>query len=155
MTTQVEKSTTETSKASVAGTGGKELRTSQGVTTIADTVVQKIAAVATRDVTGVYDLGGGGGAAKAFSVIRERIPGSSSISGQGVSVEVGERQAAIDLDLVVEFGATIPELSKAVRRNVISSVERMTGLEVTEVNVTVNDVHLPSDDKPDEPARVQ
>jgi len=74
-----------------------------------------------------------------------------------VTVEVGERQAAIDLDLVVEYGISIPDLADGVRRNVINAVERMCGLEVTEVNITVGDVHLPTDDTPDPSAepRVQ
>ena len=74
-----------------------------------------------------------------------------------MSVEVGERQAAVDLALVVEYGVSIIDLTAAVRRNVLNSVERMTGLEVTEVNITVDDIHLPGDDEDDtaEPARVQ
>ncbi len=155
MTTSVEKPTS-TSPTSASKSTGSELTTSQGVTTIADSVVSKIAGMAARDVSGVFELGTGAGAAKAFSAMRERIPGASQSASQGVSVEVGERQAAIDLDVVVEFGVAIADLAQAIRRNVISSVERMTGLEVTEVNVTVNDIHLPSDDaQPDEPARVQ
>jgi uncharacterized alkaline shock family protein YloU len=122
-----------------------ELQTSKGNTTIADSVVQKVAGVSAREVSGVYALGGG--AARTLGAIRERIPGSSQSAGQGVAVEVGERQTAIDLDLVTEYGISIVELSRAVRRNVISAVEGMTGLEVTEVNVSVNDVHLPSDDE--------
>jgi uncharacterized alkaline shock family protein YloU len=92
----------------------------------------------------VYALGGG--AARTLGAIRERIPGSSQSAGQGVAVEVGERQAAIDLDIVTEYGVSIVELSRAVRRNVMQAVEGMTGLEVTEVNISVNDVHLPTDD---------
>lgn len=135
-------------------TGTSELQTSKGNTTIADGVVQKIAGVSAGEVSGVYALGGG--TARTIGAIRERIPGSSQSAGQGVAVEVGERQAAIDLDLVAEYGVSIVELSRAVRRNVISAVEGMTGLEVTEVNVSVNDIHLPSDDQeaPQEP-RVQ
>ena len=91
----------------------------------------------------------GGGTARTIGAIRERIPGSSQSAGQGVAVEVGERQAAIDLDLVAEYGVSIVELSRAVRRNVSSAVEGMTGLEVTEVNVSVNDIHLPSDAQED------
>jgi uncharacterized alkaline shock family protein YloU len=134
--------------------GSSDLLTSKGNTTIADGVVQKIAGISAKEVSGVYALGGG--AARTMGAIRERIPGSSSSAGQGVAVEVGERQAAIDLDLVAEYGVSIVELSRAVRRSVISAVEGMTGLEVTEVNVAVNDVHLPSDDQ-DEPqeSRVQ
>ncbi len=131
------------------------LQTSEGRTTIADGVVQKIAGLAAREVSGVYALGGG--AARTLGALRERIPGSSQATGQGVSVEVGERQAAIDLDLVTEYGVSIAELARAVRRNVISSVEGMTGLEVTEVNISVNDIHLPVDEDQSqpEPARVQ
>jgi uncharacterized alkaline shock family protein YloU len=68
-----------------------------------------------------------------------------------VTVEVGERQAAVDLDITVEYGVEIGELSKAIRRNVISAIERMTTLEVTEVNIVVHDVHVPSDDDEDDP----
>jgi uncharacterized alkaline shock family protein YloU len=133
-----------------------ELVTEHGKTSIADSVVQKIAGVAANEVAGVYKLGSG--AARAFGAIRERIPGSGGPAvTQGVSVEVGERQAAVDLALVVEYGVSIIDLTAAVRRNVLTSVERMTGLEVTEVNITVDDIHLPEDDEDDtvEPARVR
>jgi uncharacterized alkaline shock family protein YloU len=63
-----------------------------------------------------------------------------------VSVEVGEKQAAVDLQLAVEYGVSIADLARAVRRNVITAIERMTGLEVVEVNIAVNDIHIPSDD---------
>jgi uncharacterized alkaline shock family protein YloU len=130
------------------------LITTQGRTTVADTVVEKIAGLAARDVRGVYALGGG--TARALGALRERIPGGRTSLGQGVSVEVGERQAAVDLDIVVEYGAEIGELSKAVRRNVIANIERMTALEVTEVNISVDDVHIPGDDDETEgDARVQ
>ena len=89
-----EASTTMVSK-SVSDSPSK-LQTSKGNTTIADSVVQKIAGVSAREVSGVYALGGG--AARTIGAIRERIPGSSQSVGQGVAVEVGERQAAIDLD---------------------------------------------------------
>jgi uncharacterized alkaline shock family protein YloU len=69
---------------------------------------------------------------------------------------VGERQAAIDLDIVVEYGVPIVDVANAVRDNVSSRVERMTGLEVTEVNVTVDDIYLESDEEePAAPDRVQ
>lgn len=126
------------------------LVTQQGRTSIADSVVAKIAGVATRDVSGVYALGGG--ASRAVGAIRERIPGSRTNHGQGVSVEVGERQTAVDVDLVAEYGVAIADLAASIRRNVIASVERMTGLEVTEVNIAVTDVHLPTEDDSDDAA---
>ena len=116
----------------------------QGSTTIADVVVQKIAGLAAREVPGVYELGGG--AARAFGAVKGRIPGASASAGQGVSVEVGQKQTAVDLEMLVEYGVSIPELAKDVRNNVIDSVEHMTGLEVVEVNISVNDVHIPADD---------
>ncbi len=132
--------------ASSGGSGNATaLVTERGRTSLADTVVTKIAGIAAREVSGVHNLGSGG--ARAFGAIRERIPGSSGPNiSQGVSVEVGERQAAIDLDLVVEYGVSIADLAQSVRHNVIRSVERMTGLQVTEVNVAVNDIYIAGDD---------
>jgi uncharacterized alkaline shock family protein YloU len=133
-----------------------DMETSQGKTAIADTVVTKIAGLATREVNGVY--GFGGGAARAMGAVRERIPGARASSSQGVAVEVGERQAAIDLTVVVEYGVAIVELARAIRRNVISAIEQMTGLEVVEVNINVVDLHMPADggvDQAPQPARVQ
>jgi uncharacterized alkaline shock family protein YloU len=119
--------------------------TSQGKTTVASSVVQKVAGIAAHEISGVYALGGG--LSRAFGEIRGRIPGSAGASHtSGVTVEVGEKQAAIDLDLIVEYGASIVELAKAVRRNVIGAVEQMTGLEVIEVNIAVNDIHIASDE---------
>jgi uncharacterized alkaline shock family protein YloU len=133
---------------------GTSLATQQGTTTVADTVVQKIAGLATREINGVYDLGGG--ASRAFGALRERIPGATASAAQGVAVEVGETQAAIDLQLLVEYGVSIAELAKAVRRNVITAIERMTGLEVVEVNIHVSDVHIPGEeDSTPEQTRVQ
>ena len=104
--------------------------TAQGKTTIAASVVQKIAGIAAREISGVYAMGGG--VSRAFGAIRERIPGGGAAvtNVAGVQVEVGEKQAAVDLDIVVEYGASIVDLARAVRRNVITAVERMTGLEV-------------------------
>ncbi|WIM71304.1 Asp23/Gls24 family envelope stress response protein [Corynebacterium suedekumii] len=114
--------------------------TSRGVTRIEDVVVGKIAGLAAREVSGVHALGGG--ASRMVGAIRESFAGSASNVMQGVTVEVGERQAAVDVSIVAEYGVAIHELAEAIRRNIITAIERMTGLEVTEVNVTVHDVHL-------------
>ncbi len=127
---------------------GNALESPQGRTTIADTVVSKIAGIATREVTGVHALGGG--AARAVGALRERIPGSSTNHGQGISVEVGEKEAAIDIQLVAEFGVSITDLAAGIRSNVINSVERMVGLTVVEVNIDVQDVHVESEDEADD-----
>ncbi|WP_017592676.1 Asp23/Gls24 family envelope stress response protein [Nocardiopsis potens] len=138
-----------------------DLVTAEGRTEIADHVVAKISGMAAREVSGVYAMGGG--AARAFGAVRDRLVSSGAGSdggsaARGVAVEVGERQAAVDIDLVVDYGVSIPDLAAAVRRNVIGSVERMTGLEVTEVNISIDDIHLPDEgEEPDgdEPPRVR
>ena len=141
----------------VASSNRSALVSSQGKTSIADTVVSKIAGIATREVSGVYDVGGG--ASRVVGALRERIPGASVNHSHGVSVEVGEKHAPVDIDIVAEYGVSLADLATGIRRNVIAALERMTGLEVTEVNITVHDVHLDegSDDETGEPktARVQ
>lgn len=129
--------------------------TSRGNTTISDSAVAKITGIAAREVPGVYAMGGG--TARAFGAVRGMVGGDKGNITQGVSVEVGERQAAVDLDIVVDYGVSIPDLASAVRRNTIEAVERMCGLEVTEVNIRVDDVHMPDDDKqsPAEGSRVE
>lgn len=122
--------------------------TGLGTTTIADGVVSKIAGIAARDVAGVHAVGGG--AARAFGAIRERIPGGATNYSQGVSVEVGQTQAAVDVEIVADYGVAIADVAEAVRRNVISSIERMTGLSVIEVNVAVSDIWLPEEDSDDD-----
>jgi uncharacterized alkaline shock family protein YloU len=129
-------------RATVTGHAGGELLSKQGKTSIADTVVVKIAGMATRDVPGIHAMGAG--MSRAFGTLRERIPGAGAPGiAQGVTVEVGERQAAVDLDVIVEYGVSIPNLAAGVRRSVISAVEQMCGLEVTEVNIAVDDIHVP------------
>lgn len=127
-----------------ASRGGDVVAGESGKTSIADVVIAKIAGIATREIDGVYDLGGG--AARAVGKLRETIPGASTNVAQGVSVEVGSRQAAIDIGLVADYGVPIHQLSQAVRDNVVDAIESMTGLEVAEVNVTVHDVHLDGDE---------
>ena len=144
---------TDTSSAIEVVETPSALITPEGRTTVADVVVEKIAAIATREVTGVHKMGSG--TARALGAVRERIPGAKATMGQGVTVEVGERQAAVDLDFVMEYGAEIGELSRAVRRNVIDSIERMTALQVTEVNISILDVFVPGDEEDTADPRVR
>ncbi len=119
-------------------------------TTIADGVVEKIAGLAARDVEGVHAMGGG--LARTFGAVRDRVPGGGTKSvTRGVKAEVGEVQTALDLEIVVEYGVPITDVAQDVRENVIGAVERMTGLEVVEVNIAVSDVKLPDEDDEDEP----
>jgi len=125
-----------------------------GKVTVAQGVVQKIAGIACREISGVHAMGAS--TSRAFGAVRERIPGSSGPNvAQGVGVEVGETEAAIDLDIVVEYGVSIADLGRSIQRNVKQAVERMTGLGVVEVNINVDDLYMPSDDgQPDAPSRV-
>ena len=120
------------------------LATGDGQISVAAGVVQKIAGKACREIAGVHAMGTSG--ARAFGSVRERIPGTSGPNfAQGVGVEVGEAEAAIDLYIVVEYGVAIAELGRSIQRNVKQAVERMTGLRVVEVNIAVDDVYLPDD----------
>src|SRR5580700_5110078 len=132
----------------------ERLSTDDGKISVAQSVVQKIAGIACREISGVHAMGIS--TSRAFGAVRERIPGSSGPNvAQGVGVEVGETQAAIDLDIVVEYGVSIADLGRSIQRNVKQAVERMTGLDVVEVNINVDDLYLPgSDDQDDAPSRV-
>ncbi len=148
----------ETTRTRRGGSGGKEevatspLQTERGTTTIEDLVVTKVAAIAAREMRGVHDLGGG--ATRALGAVTERVGvGLADERTRGVSVEVGEREAAVDLTLVIEYGESIPQVTEAVRGNVIKRLEGITGLSVAEVNIVVNDLYFSGDDVP-EPTRV-
>jgi len=129
------------------------LRSGRGRTVIQEAVVSKVAGIAAQEVEKVQM---GGGAAAAVGGFLESVTGAVTGGGgsaggggasltRGVSVEVGEEEAAVDLTMAVEYGTPIPPLAEQVRRNVINRVENLVGLRVTEVNVTVNDVQFPEE----------
>jgi uncharacterized alkaline shock family protein YloU len=135
-------------------TAAVSLTTETGSTRIGSGVVAKIAGLSARDIPGVFSMGSG--MARRVGQLRSLIPGSTETASQGVSVEVGEREAAVDLNLVTWYGQSIVEISEAVRRNVIGQVEGMTGLHVVEVNIQVDDIHVPTPDSDsDQTQRVQ
>ncbi len=122
--------------------GGEDsgaLSSSHGSTTVADGVVSKVAGIAAREVSGVHSLGGG--ASRALSMV-----GLGDQRSQGVSVEVGEKEAAVDLSVILDYGESIPTVTGAIRDNIIRRVEGICGLSVTEVNIAVNDLYFPGDD---------
>jgi len=142
----------EASSRSMSRRGNEPQGSELGSTTIADAVVTKIASIAAREVGGVHDLGGGtartiGGITRSVGIGDERM--------QGVGVEVGEREAAVDLTVVIEYGESIPRIASALRENITRRIEGMTGLTVTEVNIAVNDLYFPGDEAAAEPARVE
>lgn len=115
---------------------------------IADEVVAIIAGLAATEVDGVAGMSGGlaGGIAELL--------GKRNLS-KGVKVEVGDREAAVDLFLVVNYGVSIPEVALRVQENVSRAITSMTGLTVVEVNVHIQGVHFQVEEKPEEPARVR
>jgi uncharacterized alkaline shock family protein YloU len=123
--------------------------TARGVNSISDTVVTKIAGIAAQEVEKVQMGGGTAAAVTGFlGNVTGAVTGGSTGGGNlttGVSVEVGTEEAAVDLTLAVEYGVPIPQTTETVRRNVINRVESLTGLNVTEVNITVNDVQFPEE----------
>ena len=119
----------------------------------ADGTFDRIAGLAARDVLGVHAMGSG--LSRTFGAVRDRVPGGSKSATRGVKVEVGEVQTALDLEIVVDYGVSISDVARAVRENVVSAVERMTGLEVVEVNIAVSDVKLPDEEDEEPETRLQ
>ena len=119
--------------------------TDHGKTTIADIVVAKIAGICAREIDGVHELlaqGPGSALAGAY----QRVTGGDQ-RAHGVNVEVGEREAAVDLRMTVNYGVSIHQVAEAVRRNIINRVQAMTGLSVREVNIAVDDLYFPEEER--------
>src|SRR3712207_907451 len=123
------------------------LKTERGTTTIQDGVVSKVAGIAAQEVDGVRM--GSGTTSQAMGSIMSAVPGvgGSASQSRGVSVEVGEVEAAVDLTMSVEYGRAIHQVAEAVRTNVIRWVESLVGLRVTEVTITVNDIFFPQQEQ--------
>ena len=130
-----------------------QANTTKGKTTIANGVVAKIVGIAAREIDGVKDVVGSGAGATITGLAARVTRGDTR--AQGVSVEVGEREAAASINLVVIYGVSIPHLAEAVRRNVIDRVEAMTGLTVIAVDIAVNDLYFPEDEAEEQHPRVQ
>jgi Uncharacterized protein conserved in bacteria len=115
-------------------------RTEIGTIQIAPEVIAVIAGLATVEVSGVAGMSGGiaGGIAELLG--RKNL-------AKGVKVEVGQKEAAVDVSIVVEYGYRIPEVASEIQRSVKRSIEMMTGLTVVEVNVHIHDVHFKAAEK--------
>ncbi len=131
-----------------------EKKSSQGITElgsvrIADEVVAVIAGLAATEVEGVAGMSGGlaGGIAEML--------GRKNLS-RGVKVEVGEKETAVDLYIIVNFGVRIPDVAYTIQDNVKKAIESMTGLAVVEVNVHVQGVDFkPAQEAKEEESRVK
>jgi uncharacterized alkaline shock family protein YloU len=112
----------------------------RGTTAIADDVVEKVAGFAAEQVDGVFDLGGD--VARALNTIREKFRLGEGSSRRGVHVELAGRSVRITLTLVIQFGHPAMQVAEQVRENVIAAVETMLAMDVAEVNVIIDDVHV-------------
>ena len=113
--------------------------TNNGTVTYANDVIATIAGVAATEVSGVAGMSGG-----ISSGITEML-GKKNLT-KGVKVEVGTQEAAIDLNIVVEYGSELHKVAEAVQENVTKAVETMTGLQVVEVNVNILGVNVKAED---------
>jgi uncharacterized alkaline shock family protein YloU len=120
-----------------------EERTHLGTIKIADDVVKVVAGLAAMDIKGVAGMSGGfaGGIAELL--------GRKNLS-KGIKVEVGEKEAAIDLSVIIDYGVRIPDVAAQIQESVKSAVERMTGLVVVEANVNVQGVAFAAETKEEE-----
>ncbi len=110
---------------------------------ISNEAVATYAGIAVSEVSGVYGMAGG------FAGLTEALSGKKNLA-KGIKVDVGEKEAKIDVNIIVEYGARIPEVAFEIQSRVKKSVENMTGLKVLEVNVHVQGVHAVTADKKQE-----
>jgi uncharacterized alkaline shock family protein YloU len=106
-------------------------------------VVETIAGLAAREIDGIHSLG------------KSRLITIGNDPKRGISAEVGEKEAALDLEVIVDYGSDIRETAKALRRRVAEEVDRMAGRKVVEINIDVVGVNLPGEERKPEPQRVQ
>ena len=111
---------------------------------ISNETVATYAGIAVSEVPGVYGMAGGFAAG-----ITESLSGKKNLA-KGIKVDVEEKNAKIDVSIIVEYGARIPEVAYEIQTRVKKSVENMTGLKVLEVNVHVQGVHAVSQEKESE-----
>ena len=121
---------------------------SLGAIRIADEVVSIIAGLAATEVEGIAGMSGGMAGGIAEMLGRKNF-------AKGVKVEVGEKEAAVDLYIIVKYGVRIPDIALAAQENVKQAIETMTGLTVVEVNVHVQGVSFPQDEDKSDEVRVR
>ena len=108
-----------------------------GTIKIANEVVAIIASLAASEVEGVASMGGGVGGSIAEMLGQKR----------GVKVETGDEECTVDLSVIVEYGSSIPIVAENIQKNVKEAIESMTGLNAVEINIHVQGVHFPREEK--------
>jgi uncharacterized alkaline shock family protein YloU len=131
-----------------ANGGGRYAAEVKGRIDVADEVVEKVAALAAIEVEGVADLGGD--FERAIESVRERIGIGNRRGDQGVKAKITGREVAVDVTIMIEYGHVVMDVARAVKNNVANQTNRMLGLSVVEVNVTVDDVKMPERPRRDE-----
>ena len=115
----------------------------KGTVSLDSGVVATIAGMAAQSVEGVHSLG------------KSRLFSFGDDPARGVGAEVGETQAALDLEIVVEYGYNIKDVSSEIRKRISEQVSKMAGREVVEINIDVIDIKLPGETKPEKKSRVE
>jgi uncharacterized alkaline shock family protein YloU len=134
---------------SSAADGRGRLETERGTTSIAEVVVTKVAGLAAREVNGVHRLGGA--VARALGAVTQRLQVNDSVT-QGVNVDVVDSDATVSMNVVIDYGESIPEVAQAIRDNVVRRIEGTTGLHVSAVDISVTDLYFPGDEDDEDSA---
>ncbi len=129
-------------------TGAGRLETDRGTTTIAEVVVTKVAGLAAREVAGVHRLGNA--VSRAIGAVTQRLQVGDA-STQGVNVEVVESDARVSMNVIIDYGESIPDVAQAIRDNVVRRIEASTGLHCAAVDIAVSDLYFPGDDDDNQP----
>lgn len=132
----------------LAPSGRGRLETDRGSTTIAEVVVTKVAGIAAREVSGVHRLGSA--VSRALGAVTQRLQVGDGIT-QGVNVEVTDTDARVSMNVIVDYGESIPEVAQAIRDNVVRRIEATTGLHCAAVDIAVSDLYFPGDDEGTQP----
>lgn len=116
-----------------------------GKLTLDEDVVATIAGLAAREIKGIHALG------------KSRLISFGDAPTRGVEAEVGNIEAAFDLDVTIDYGVDIREMAKALRTRIADEVNKMAGRRVVEININVVGIHLPeeSDEKHETTSRVR
>ena len=114
-----------------------------GDITMSESVVATIAGLSARQIEGIHSLG------------KSRLISFGDSPTRGVDAEVGSREAALDLDVIIEYGVDLRKVAGALRKRISDEVDKMAGRQVVEVNINVVDVHLPEKEAPPPKKRVE